>query len=67
MVVLAILIIDLYGFEEDEPYFQLFTLGDNLNLGLVLKFKEEAGQFVVAGYVTNHPVVFYNIVLNANE
>ena len=55
MVVLTILIVALdYGFKEDEPYFQLFTLADKLNLGLVLKFKEEAGQFVVAGYVPNH-------------
>jgi len=44
MVVLAILIVALdYGFKKDEPYFQLFTLADKLNLGLVLRFKEEAG------------------------
>jgi len=68
MVVLAILIIGLdYGFEEDERYFQLFTFGDNLNLGLVLKFKKEADKFLVAGYVSNHLAAFYKIVLNANE
>jgi hypothetical protein len=44
MVVLALLIVALdYGFKDDEPYFQLFMLADKLNLGLVLKFKEEAG------------------------
>jgi hypothetical protein len=68
MVVLAILIVTLhYGFKEDEPYFKLFTSAENLNLGLVLKFKEEAGQFVVAGYVPNHLATFYKIVLDANE
>jgi hypothetical protein len=40
---------------------------EKLNLRLVLKFKEEAGQFVVAGYVPIHPVVFYKIDLNGNE
>jgi hypothetical protein len=59
MVVLAILIIALdYGFKEDEPYFQLFMLAHKLNLGVVLKFKEEAGQFGVARYVLNHPATF---------
>jgi hypothetical protein len=68
MVVLAILIVSLdYSFKEDEPYFQLFTLVDNLNLDLVLKFKKEADQFLVAGYVSNHLAAFYKIVLNANE
>jgi len=68
MVVLIILIVALdYAFKEDELYFQLFTLADKLNLRLVLKFKEEAGQFVVAGYMPNHPAAFYKIVLNANE
>jgi len=44
MVVLALLIVALdYSFKDDEPYFQLFMLADKLNLGLVLKFKEEAG------------------------
>ncbi|KAL9354416.1 hypothetical protein Peur_052386 [Populus x canadensis] len=42
-------------------------LADKLNLRLVLKFKEEGGQFVVAGYVSNHLAAFYKIVLNANE
>jgi len=42
-------------------------LADKLNLGLVLKFKEEAGQFGVAGYVRNHPATFYKKVINANE
>jgi hypothetical protein len=42
-------------------------LADKLNLWLVLKFKQEEGQFVVARYVLNHPVVFYKIVLNTNE
>jgi hypothetical protein len=42
-------------------------LADNLNLGIFLKFKQEAGQFVVAGYVLSHPATFYKIVLNANE
>jgi len=45
----------------------LFTLADKLNLGLVLKFKQEEGQFVVARYVLNHPAAFYKIVLNANK
>jgi hypothetical protein len=68
MVVLIILIVALdYAFKEDELYFQLFTLADKLNLRLVLKFEEEACQFVVAGYMPNHPAAFYKIVLNANE
>jgi len=68
MVVLAILIVPLYySFKEDEPYFQLFTLADKLNLGLVLKFKEEAGRIGVAGYVLNHLAAYYKIVLNTNE
>jgi len=54
-------------FKEDEPYFLLFMFAEKLNLRLVLKFKEEAGQFVVAGYVPIHPVVFYKIDLNGNE
>jgi acylphosphatase len=68
MVVLAIFIVPLYyNFKEQEPYFQLFMVADKLNLGHVLKFKEEAGQFVVAGYVPNHPATSYKIVLNGNE
>jgi hypothetical protein len=68
MVVLAILIVALdYGFKDNEPYFQLFMVADKLNLGHVLKFKEEAGQFVVAGYVPNHPAASYKIILNGNE
>jgi hypothetical protein len=42
-------------------------LADKLNLWLVLKFKEEAGQLVVARYVPNHSAIFYKIVFNANE
>ncbi|KAG6777838.1 hypothetical protein POTOM_017676 [Populus tomentosa] len=42
-------------------------LVDKFNLELVLKFKEEGGQFIGAGYVPNHQAVFYKIVLNANE
>jgi hypothetical protein len=56
-----------YGFKEDKPYFQLFILADKLNLGLVFKFKKEASQFSVVGYVRNHPVAFYMIVLNVKE
>jgi hypothetical protein len=68
MVVLVVLIVALdYSFKDDEPYFQLFMLAEKLNLGLILKFKEEAGQFVVAGYMPIHPAVFYKIVLNGNE
>jgi len=68
MVVLAIFIVPLYyNFKEQEPYFQLFMVADKLNLGHVLKFKEEAGQFVVAGYVPNHPAASYKIILNGNE
>ena len=66
MVVLAIFIVPLYYiFMEEESYFQL--LAHKSNLGLVLKFKEEACQYGVAGYVRNHPAAFYKIVLNANE
>jgi len=47
MVVLAIFIAALhYSFKHEEPYFQLFTLADKLNLGLVLKFKQEEGHFL---------------------
>jgi hypothetical protein len=54
MVVLAIFIVAMdYSFKHEKPYFQLFTLAEKLNLGLVLKFKQEKGQFVVAGYVLN--------------
>jgi len=42
-------------------------LDEKLNLWIVLKFKQEEGQFVVARYVLNHPAIFYKIVLNANE
>jgi hypothetical protein len=68
MVVLVVLIVTLdYSFKEDESYFVLFMFAEKLNLRLVLKFKEEAGQFVVAGYVPIHPAIFYKIVLNGNE
>jgi hypothetical protein len=68
MVVLAIFIVPLYyGFKKVEPYFQLFMLADKLNLVLVLKFKKGAGQFVVVGYVLNHPTAFYKVVSNGNE
>ncbi|KAG6777839.1 hypothetical protein POTOM_017677 [Populus tomentosa] len=68
MVVLAIFIFALdYNSKEWELYFIVFTMGDKLNLGLVLKFKEEAMHFVVVGYVPNHPTAFYKIVLNTNE
>ena len=68
MVVLAIFIATLdYDFKKEEPYFQLFTLANKLNLGLVLKFKQKESQFVVAGYVLNHLGAFYKIVINANE
>jgi len=44
MIVLVIFIATLdYSFKHEEPYFQLFTLADKLNLGLVLKFKQEEG------------------------
>jgi hypothetical protein len=42
-------------------------MDEKLNLWIVLKFKQEEGQFVVARYVINHLAVFYKIVLNANE
>jgi hypothetical protein len=43
LVVLAIFIVVVdYGFKQEEPYFQLFTLADKLNIRLVLKFKQEA-------------------------
>jgi len=68
MVVLVVLIVTLdYSFKEDESYFVLFMFAEKLNLRLVLKFKEEAGQFVVAGYVPIHLAIFYKIVLNGNE
>jgi hypothetical protein len=68
MVVLAIFIAALdYNFKQEETYFQLFTLAGKLNIELVLKFKQEEYQFVVAGYVLNHPAAFYKIVLNVNE
>jgi len=68
LVILAIFIVVVdYGFKQEELYFQLFTLADNLNLGIFLKFKQEAGQFVVAGYVLSHPAAFSKMVLNANE
>jgi hypothetical protein len=51
----------------EELYFQLFTLADKLNLGLLLKFKQEAGQFVVDGYMLNHAAAVSKMVLNANE
>jgi hypothetical protein len=66
MVVLGIFIVPLYYSFMEELYFQLL-LAHKLNIGLVLKFKEEACQFGVAGYVRNHPAAFYKIVLNANE
>jgi hypothetical protein len=42
-------------------------LADKLNLGLLLKFKQEAGQFVVDGYMLNHAAAVSKMVLNANE
>ncbi|KAJ6927210.1 hypothetical protein NC651_011322 [Populus alba x Populus x berolinensis] len=68
MAVLAIFIVALdYDFKQEEPYFQLFTLPDTFNLEVVLKFKQEEDQFLVAGYVLNHHAAFYKIVLNTNE
>jgi hypothetical protein len=47
MVVLAIFVAALdYDFKQEESYFQLFTLADKLNLGLVLKFKQEKSQLI---------------------
>jgi hypothetical protein len=66
VLVIFIVVVD-YGFKQEELYFQLFMLADKLNIGLILKFKQEAGQFVVAGYVLTYPAAFYKIVLSANE
>ncbi|KAJ6936909.1 hypothetical protein NC652_011561 [Populus alba x Populus x berolinensis] len=68
MAVLAIFVVALdYGFKQKEPYFQLFTLPGTFNLVVILKFKQEEDQFLVAGYVLNNPAAFYKIFLNANE
>ncbi|KAJ7001249.1 hypothetical protein NC653_011626 [Populus alba x Populus x berolinensis] len=68
MAVLAIFAVALdYGFKQEEPYFQLFTLPDTFNLVVTLKFKQEEDQFLVARYVLNNPAGFYKIFLNANE
>jgi len=55
-----------YGLKQ-ELNFQLFTLDDKLNLWLVLKLKQEEGQFVVARYVLNHAAAFSKIVRNMDE
>ena len=68
MVVLDLFAATLdYGFKQEEPYFQLFTFPNTFNPGVILKFKQEEDQFLMHGYVLNHPAAFYKIVLNANE
>jgi len=56
MVVLTIFVAALdYGFKQEEPYFQLFALADKLNLGLVLKFKQEEGQLIFCDWIYAEP------------